>query len=77
MGTNPVNITVVGPGQTLNGSIFTPFDRSNLGSQLQVQPGNTLALVGLIESSLIQANANLGNGGDIAITTQGLFVFPR
>ncbi|NEP21135.1 MAG: filamentous hemagglutinin N-terminal domain-containing protein [Moorea sp. SIO3I6] len=76
MGTNPGNITVVGPGHTLNGSIFTPFDRSNLGSQLQVQPGNTLALVGLIESSLIQANANLGNGGDITITTQGLFVFP-
>ncbi|AOY84203.1 filamentous hemagglutinin N-terminal domain-containing protein [Moorena producens JHB] len=46
MGTNPGNITINGPGQTLNGSIFAPFDRSNLGSQLQVQPGNTLALVG-------------------------------
>ncbi|NEO74109.1 filamentous hemagglutinin N-terminal domain-containing protein, partial [Moorena sp. SIO3H5] len=46
MGTNPGNITVNGPGQTLNGSIFAPFDRSNLGSQLQVEPGNTLALVG-------------------------------
>ncbi|NEP53016.1 MAG: filamentous hemagglutinin N-terminal domain-containing protein, partial [Moorea sp. SIO3C2] len=46
MGTNPGNITVNGPGQSLNGSIFAPFDRSNLSSQLQVQPGNTLALVG-------------------------------
>ncbi|NEO39933.1 MAG: filamentous hemagglutinin N-terminal domain-containing protein [Moorea sp. SIOASIH] len=46
MGTNPGNITVTGPGETLNGSIFASFDRSNISSQLQVQPGNTLALVG-------------------------------
>ncbi|NEO92191.1 MAG: filamentous hemagglutinin N-terminal domain-containing protein [Moorea sp. SIO3G5] len=69
MGTNPGNITVVGPGQTLNGSIFTPFDRSNLGSQLQVQPGNTIALVGgaiSLRGGLLSAE-----GGQIEIAAVG------
>ena len=69
MGTNPGNITVTGPGQTLNGSIFTPFDRSNLGSQLQVEPGNTLALVGgdiSLRGGLLSAE-----GGQIEIAAVG------
>ena len=69
MGTNPVNITVNGPGQTLNGSIFAPFDRSNISSQLQVQPGNTLALVGgdiSLRGGLLSAE-----GGQIEIAAVG------
>ncbi|NEO74028.1 filamentous hemagglutinin N-terminal domain-containing protein, partial [Moorena sp. SIO3H5] len=69
MGTNPGNITVTGPGHTLNGSIFAPFDRSNLGSQLQVQPGNTLALVGgdiSLRGGLLSAE-----GGQIEIAAVG------
>ena len=69
MGTNPGNITVNGPGQTLNGSIFAPFDRSNLESQLQVQPGNTIALVGgeiSLRGGLLSAE-----GGQIEIAAVG------
>ncbi|AOY84202.1 filamentous hemagglutinin N-terminal domain-containing protein [Moorena producens JHB] len=69
MGKNPGNITINGPGHTLNGSIFAPFDRSNLGSQLQVQPGNTLALVGgdiSLRGGLLSAE-----GGQIEIAAVG------
>ena len=69
MGTNPGNITVNGPGETLNGSIFRSFDRSNLGSQLQVEPGNTLALVGgdiSLRGGLLSAE-----GGQIEIAAVG------
>ncbi|NEO74014.1 filamentous hemagglutinin N-terminal domain-containing protein [Moorena sp. SIO3H5] len=69
MGKNPGNITVNGPGETLNGNIFTPFDRSNLGSQLQVEPGNTLALVGgeiSLRGGLLSAE-----GGQIEIAAVG------
>ncbi|NEO39931.1 MAG: filamentous hemagglutinin N-terminal domain-containing protein [Moorea sp. SIOASIH] len=69
MGTNPGNITVTGPGNTLNRSIFAPFDRSNLSSQLQVQPGNTIALVGgaiSLRGGLLSAE-----GGQIEIAAVG------
>ena len=69
MGTNPGTITVNGPGETLNGSIFTSFDRTNLESQLQVEPGNTLALVGgeiSLRGGLLSAE-----GGQIEIAAVG------
>ncbi|NEO80376.1 filamentous hemagglutinin N-terminal domain-containing protein [Moorena sp. SIO4G3] len=69
MGTNPGNITVNGPGHTLNGSSFAPFDRSNLESQLQVEPGNTLALLGgeiSLRGGLLSAE-----GGQIEIAAVG------
>ncbi|AOX03789.1 hypothetical protein BJP34_34045 [Moorena producens PAL-8-15-08-1] len=69
MGTNPGNITVTGPGQTLNGSLFAPFDRSNFGSQLQVQPGNTIALVG--GSISLRGGLLSAEGGQIEIAAVG------
>ncbi|AOY84199.1 filamentous hemagglutinin N-terminal domain-containing protein [Moorena producens JHB] len=69
MGKNPGNITINGPGHTLNRSIFTPFDRSNLGSQLQVQPGNTLALVG--GSISLRGGLLSAEGGQIEMAAVG------
>ncbi|NEO21588.1 MULTISPECIES: filamentous hemagglutinin N-terminal domain-containing protein [unclassified Moorena] len=69
MGTNPGNITVTGPGQILNGSLFAPFDRSNFGSQLQVQPGNTIALVG--GSISLRGGLLSAEGGQIEIAAVG------
>jgi filamentous hemagglutinin family protein len=46
MGQNPGEITVEGTGHQTTGGAISPFDRSQNPIGLQVQPGNTLALVG-------------------------------
>ena len=46
LGQNPGGITVQGSGHRLMGTGFTPIDRSNNPIGLQVETGNTLALIG-------------------------------
>jgi filamentous hemagglutinin family protein len=45
-GQTPAPIQVTGPGHGITGSLFLPSDRSSSPSQLEVNSGKTLALVG-------------------------------
>ncbi|MBD2209575.1 S-layer family protein [Nostoc linckia FACHB-104] len=62
MGQNSGGITVEGLGHRITGQIFTPLDRTQNPTGLQVKAGNTLALIG--------NDVNL-SGGIVAITGGG------